>query len=871
MENRYIIYGLMYLGFAIALFIIGNYGYWKNPKRFENKMFFGLTVVTTVWAIGDSGFWFVGDKFLMLAFYHFKYVGIILTAPFFFLYILSSPIRRLILNKKWFPIAIFIIPAINIIMMLTNPLHYRFFKFYQEEDPFLYPGKIWGKGASLWWLNLVYSYILLVLGLGIAILSVKQAKTKIEKDLVKFMFLGTLVPFVGNIIYTTLNLSGPDLTTILFCVGVICYGFAVTRYKLMVLEVKLEEKIEITKPVTIEKGLNYIYLGNSPLPTYNVLRQLASETPALCITGNAPVKLRANFDLKRIPIVWLTEIQTKEQALSAERIDFEVTQMAIDFFRQNPGGTVLFDNAEYISGRFGFDKTTDFLKTVSEVAKATKSTFIVPANPTFFSEEEQKQISSIFDKNLMVSDQKIASKIRRSHLWYTTVHNETLYRDLALQCPDKNILIISKMYPDKIKNFFGESAKYYWSTPLETTIQKVNPGSIDVDFIVAIKEFRNSGGKYIVLDGLALTLQSVGFQRFLGFVKDITDICARDRLNLYCIIHADTLNTKEKVAIEQRFDISEERAVPMPEHAKIEPGYNYCYLSDYGLQIAELVAENKCLLLTGKYPPSIKINYAFQNVETLWLTDIETEEKCGSPERLDIEGIQTINTFWANYPEGIVIIDDVEYLCEILTFEKIAEYLKELADKSSMNKGTLIVHIAPSAFSPRASSIMQTIFDRQIRTELELGPPKVTRTWLSYSEMNENFATQIRSRLGSEPLLIISKSNVTELKKLFGTNANIYKITDELSGEYNTISQNSIETDFFVVIKEYIRSAGKTILIDGLDVIYKEVDYKMFIRFIKDITDIANRDNINLICLMKKDSVSEKHRVMIEQRFDMIE
>ena len=861
----------MYLGFGIALFIIGNYGYWKNPRRFENKMFFGLMVATTVWAIGDSGFWFVDDKFLVLAFYHFKYVGIIFTAPFFFLYILSSPIRRLVLNKKWFPVVIFIIPAINVIMMLTNPLHYLFFKFYHEEHPFLYPGKIWGEHGSFWWLHTVYSYILLVLGLGIAILSVKQAKTKIEKELVKYIFLGTLVPFVANIIYNTLKPGGPDLTTILFGVSAICYGFAVTRYKLMVLDVKLEEKIEIAKPVPIEKALNYIYLGNSPLPTYNVLRQLATETPALCITGTAPVKLRTNFDLKHIPIVWLTEIQTKEQGFSAERIDFELTQTAIDFFRENPGGTVLFDNAEYISGRFGFDKTIEFLKNVSEVAKTTKSTFIVPVNPMFFSEEEQKHITSIFDKNLMISEHKIALKIIRSHLWYTTVLNEMLYRDLALQCPDKNILIISKMYPDKIKNFFGESAKYYWLTPLETTIQKVNPASIDVDFIVAIKEFQTSGGKYIVLDGVALTLQSVGFQRFLGFVKDITDICARDRLNLYCLIHVDTLNTKEKVAIEQRFDISEERTVPLPEHAKIEPGYNYCYSSDYGLQIAELVAETKCLLLTGKHPSTVKINFAFQNVETLWLTDIETEEECCSPERFDIEAIQTINTFWNNCPDGIVIIDDVEYLSEILTFEKIAEYLKELADKSSMNRNTIIVHIAPSALSPRERSTILTIFDRQIGAELEPVPSKVTRTWLSYSEMNENFATQIRSKLGSEPLLIISKSNVTDLQKLFGTNANIYKMTDKLSEEYNTISPKSIETDFFVVIKEYIRSGGKTILIDGLDVIYEEVDYKMFIRFIKDITDIANRDNINLICTMKNDNVSEKHRVMIEQRFDIYE
>ncbi|MEM3397179.1 MAG: DUF835 domain-containing protein [Thermoplasmata archaeon] len=550
MEIIYYVYGTMFLVTAIATMYVAHRGYWADPKGRKNKLFLLLSIAMIIWLLGETGFWFSSETQMVLAFYHFKYIGIILTPPAFFLVASAVPIWRNILNKKWIYGVLFSIAGAFVFLCLTNPFTHIYFSYYYEAP--LAPGKYYGEWATLWWVHTAIQYSILLAGFISLLISIKQARTKIEKAQARILIFAAIVPFVGNVI-GLLRPSFIDPTPFGMSFSTILLGYAISKYRLFSITAETEKTDGVKEkiPFKVEHGYNYVIVDNHTNAPYFLLRTLSTQKPGLCVTGKPPTSVRSAFKIEKLPIIWITEVETEEQAANPERLDFEIAQSIINFMRENPGSTVLIDDIEYLTTKCGFEAVSNFLKDIVDVASTTNSTFITQIRPAFFEEEKIKMISAMFDKELKLSGVETDRTGARTYLYY---RKEDSLEKISAQIPvGEKVLVITRTHPKKVEKYFGK-AEYYWITDLDIEdVKTIKPEAVDTTFIIAIKDGIKEGIKHIVIDGCDVIKLRVDFNKYLSFIKDLTDLAHKHGVDLYCIV--ETSDEKENVVVSNRFDV----------------------------------------------------------------------------------------------------------------------------------------------------------------------------------------------------------------------------------------------------------------------------------------------------------------------------
>ena len=542
--------GAFYLVLALVMMYVGHRGYLSNPKRRENKLFLFLCIAMIIWSIGESGYYFSRDFSLIIGFYHFKYIGIIMVGPAFFLVANSIPIYRKILNYRAVYIALAILIGVFQVLCLTNPFTHIFFSYYYEEPTA--PGKFSGMWSTVWWVYTAIEYTLILAGIISLAISIKQAKTKIEKAQARILIFAVIIPLAGNA-YNMYAMMLPDPTTVVMSISAMLLGYALTKYKLLSISAEIEKVDGIAKEalVGVEPGYNYVVLDDYSNTTYALLRTLSTRRPGLCVTGKAPASIRATYRFEKIPVIWITEVETEELSANPSRLDFEITQSIINFMRENPGATVFIDDVEYLAIKCGFEAVTNFLKDISDVASTTNSTFIAQIRPSYYEEEKIKMLTAMFDKTEKAPNIEIKPAIKRTVLYY---RKEDTLEKIANSIPSgEKVLVITRTHPKKLQRYF-QNAEYYWLTDMEITdIKTIKPEAVDTEFIMAIKNAVQNGIKYVVIDGCDVVRIKIDTEKFIGFVKDITDIAYKHKLNLYCVMEYS--GARELVVIENRFDI----------------------------------------------------------------------------------------------------------------------------------------------------------------------------------------------------------------------------------------------------------------------------------------------------------------------------
>ncbi|MCX8174565.1 MAG: hypothetical protein N3F63_08200, partial [Thermoplasmata archaeon] len=280
MEAKYYLFGTIFLLSAIATMYVAHRGYWSDPKGRKNKLFLFLSTVMVIWLLGETGYWFTDDLNLMLAFYHFKYVGIILIGPAYFFVANAVPIWRNILNKKWTFILLLGISAMFEIICATNPLTHLFFSVYLQEPTA--PGKYYGQWTAVWWGYAVFQYVIVLAGIISLAVSIKHARTKIEKNQARILIFAVIVPFVGNAI-NLWYFSAPDPTSLVMSVSTILLGYAISKYKLLSIAPEIEKRDGVKEkiPFKVEHGYNYVIVDDHTNAPYFLLRALSTQKPGL--------------------------------------------------------------------------------------------------------------------------------------------------------------------------------------------------------------------------------------------------------------------------------------------------------------------------------------------------------------------------------------------------------------------------------------------------------------------------------------------------------------------------------------------------------------------------------------------------------------
>ncbi|MCX8174483.1 MAG: DUF835 domain-containing protein [Thermoplasmata archaeon] len=304
----------------------------------------------------------------------------------------------------------------------------------------------------------------------------------------------------------------------------------------------------------------------------------------------------------------------------------------------------------------------------------------------------------------------------------------------------------------------------------------------------------------------------------------------------------------------------------------VEQGYNYLYESaewqSFYATIAEVLPERPCICITGKNPDKIRVFYNIKWAHMIWVTSIETELKSATPERIEFELTQNVLNFMKNNNGSAVFVDDVEFLTVMAGFEKVMDFLKALGDTSAYTSSSVVVHICPGFFSSTEVSLLKSIFDRTIPPRSSLIETRDATSYLTSRLPYPKLADLVNGFGGPGRKLIISLVQPDKLKPFFGEDNDYYFITNT-EQKIPVVRPWATETDFIIALKKYTESGGKTAVIDGLECVYSSVDFKRFLSFVKDLTDIASRENIKIFCVFNEGMAKKTDTIALKQRFDV--
>jgi len=181
-----------------------------------------MLITTVIWA-GANAFFLQSESIQSRYFWsNVGIVGVLCGTPTLLLFALQYTGR-----EHWFTrrnlILISIIPVACILLAWTNNIHHLFYKEVDSGIP-----QEMGIGFHIF---LVYSYPMVIYTLAIIIQAYVRSP-KLYRGQAGAILVGTLIPFIGNIIYQGLGISQIDLTPILFTIMGLFYAYGLFAYRL---------------------------------------------------------------------------------------------------------------------------------------------------------------------------------------------------------------------------------------------------------------------------------------------------------------------------------------------------------------------------------------------------------------------------------------------------------------------------------------------------------------------------------------------------------------------------------------------------------------------------------------------------------------
>ena len=127
---------------------------------------------------------------------------------------------------------LYIIPIITLIMNYTNDFHHLFYKKLYMNNDGIFPIVELIKGP-LYWINIAYTYALMVIGLIIFISAYLKAVSIVRKQIL-FLIIAWVIPWISDIIYMLRLLPfNIDLCPLAFSFSGIMSSFAILKFKLL--------------------------------------------------------------------------------------------------------------------------------------------------------------------------------------------------------------------------------------------------------------------------------------------------------------------------------------------------------------------------------------------------------------------------------------------------------------------------------------------------------------------------------------------------------------------------------------------------------------------------------------------------------------
>jgi hypothetical protein len=134
-----------------------------------------------------------------------------------------------------------------------------------------------------------------------------------------------------------------------------------------------------------------------PEEAYRLLEASSRSGRSLCITPNAPRKLKERYDLSRAAFLWLTEGAAGECVLRPQKLALEGQRAALAHLRSGPGALVFLDGLEKFRLYGDFPATIRFVKGAADAAAELGGTVLASLAPGALEPAEEASLRKRFE------------------------------------------------------------------------------------------------------------------------------------------------------------------------------------------------------------------------------------------------------------------------------------------------------------------------------------------------------------------------------------------------------------------------------------------------------------------------------------------
>lgn len=260
-------FSLMLLVSATVLIYIGYFS-WKRDKSYISMSLipvsiyeFGYAFEILCTSIEDVKFWIKVE-----------YLGVAFLPVAWLMFALNFTGNKEKIKKSTL-FLLCIVPVITLIMNYTNDFHYLFYKNLYMNNDGIFPIVELIKGPW-YWVNIAYTYALMLIGLIILIIAYFKAVSIIRKQIL-LLIMAWIIPWISDIVYMLHLLPfDVDLCPLAFSFSGIISSFAILNFKLVKLTPIALEKVfsnMLDGVIILDSENNIVNFNNS---SKNIISEL---------------------------------------------------------------------------------------------------------------------------------------------------------------------------------------------------------------------------------------------------------------------------------------------------------------------------------------------------------------------------------------------------------------------------------------------------------------------------------------------------------------------------------------------------------------------------------------------------------------------
>ncbi len=205
---------------ALSLLVLALQMYRLDIRK-EYAGFLPVMISAAVWAL-FSGFWLLTSVEMSLLMSQASFLGII-TLPVFLLSFAFDFADVKIFRKRAYRLVFWLIPATNIILMLTNSWHGLFWSEVFANEVFAGVFAMSFEAGTWYLIHSYYSYLIILFAILLMLFALRRKKAVLAQYL---MLPAIIIPLMASMLYV-FGVTAIDLTPLLLSFAVLAFGLTV--------------------------------------------------------------------------------------------------------------------------------------------------------------------------------------------------------------------------------------------------------------------------------------------------------------------------------------------------------------------------------------------------------------------------------------------------------------------------------------------------------------------------------------------------------------------------------------------------------------------------------------------------------------------